>query len=92
MHLDSYADVKTTLERWKAAHKSLIGTIQSYLAASSALSAACAESSVQASQSFLIEETLLTIGAELEALALEEDKLGRMRMSLTTMRNKSLTL
>ncbi|KAG8702811.1 hypothetical protein FRC12_017573, partial [Ceratobasidium sp. 428] len=85
----NYVGLRSALNGWKTAHKSLINAIQTYVAASVVLSTACTEFPNRASQGFLVEDTLITIGSGLEDL---EDKLDRVRMSLTTMRNSSWRL
>ncbi|KAG8722718.1 hypothetical protein FRC08_012597 [Ceratobasidium sp. 394] len=79
-------------EEWKAAQTLLVDAIQSFLAASVALCAACVGPSYRVFKSPTIETTLMMLNSELGALALQEGRLRDTRMLLATMRNRSSTL
>ncbi|KAG8713193.1 hypothetical protein FRC09_018985 [Ceratobasidium sp. 395] len=79
-------------DNWKACRSVLATAIQSYLAACADLHLTCSQTQRPYKTRREVEPVLLAVDAELDGLASEEEELGKSRVSLSVLRNRSSAL
>ncbi|KAG8688869.1 hypothetical protein FRC08_011225 [Ceratobasidium sp. 394] len=80
------------LQNWSIARMQLAHITQNYLAACAAVEADCARASVSHLDECALEDTYVTINAELGSLLADEQRLWKTRIILQGLRNKSSVL
>ncbi|QRW07364.1 F-box-like protein [Ceratobasidium sp. AG-Ba] len=85
-------EVRSTVDEWKAARALLSTAVQSYLSACNSLAAACTRPARTLSECDTVEDTLVLVDAELDAISSEIQSLGASQLSMSTLRNRSSRL
>ncbi|KAB5591879.1 F-box-like domain-containing protein [Ceratobasidium theobromae] len=80
------------LERWNMARFQLARATQNYITACAAIEADCGRPSTSFLDECALEETFVSINAELSSLAMDEQRLWRARATLKGLRNRSSVL
>ncbi|QRV93212.1 F-box-like protein [Ceratobasidium sp. AG-Ba] len=85
-------EVRSSVDEWKAARALLSTAVQSYLSACNSLAAACTRPARTLSECDTVENTLVLVDAELDAMSSEIQSLGASQLSMSTLRNRSSRL